>query len=110
MPTSKKENSTQGLVIAQAEKYEGQDWWKWSVWLEGPKTVMDQVETVTWHLHPTFPQPVQELTNREESFKLNSGGWGTFWIRAEAKLRDGKVVKLRHELSLTYPDGTPNEE
>ena len=110
MPTSKEGNASQGLVIAQAEKYEGHDWWKWSVWLEGSKTVLDQVETVAWHLHPTFPQPVQELKNREENFKLNSGGWGAFWIRAEATLRDGTVVKLRHELCLTYPDGTPNDE
>jgi transcription initiation factor IIF auxiliary subunit len=82
----------EGLVIAQAEKYEGHDWWKWSVWLEGSKGLLSEVESVTWHLHPTFPKPVQKLTNQEQSFRLDSSGWGTFWIRAEVVFQDGRVA------------------
>src|ERR1700678_3349026 len=29
------------LTISQASRYEGNDWWKWSVWLEGPKAELD---------------------------------------------------------------------
>jgi transcription initiation factor IIF auxiliary subunit len=97
------------LKIAQDQHYEGNDWWTWSVWIEGAPDALDRVEKVTWHLHPTFPQPVRTLTNRAEKFLLKTAGWGTFMIRAEVTLKTGEVLKLRHELCLTYEDGTPTD-
>ena len=93
------------MKIAQDEHYHGGDWWTWSVWLDGIPGELDQVQKVVWRLHPTFLEPVREQTNRHESFKLTTAGWGSFKVRAEVAMRDGTVVKLHHHLELTYPGG-----
>lgn len=93
------------MRIDQDQYYEGQDWWAWSVWLEGSREELDNVEAVVWHLHPTFPQPDQMKTNRGENFRLKTAGWGTFRIRAEVVLKGGETRILYHDLKLQYPDG-----
>ena len=96
------------MKIAQDQHYEGEDWWRWSVWIEAPASELDAVQKVIWRLHPTFPPPVREHTNRAEKFKLETAGWGTFEVRAEVVMNDGTSKTLRHELELDYPDGTPS--
>ena len=95
------------MRIAQDQQYNGGDWWTWSVWIEAPSAELDNVQKVTWRLHPTFPHPVREQTNRDENFRLKTAGWGTFKVRADVTMNDGSTVKLSHELCLTYPDGKP---
>jgi len=101
--------STQ-LEIRQWEKYEGEDWWAWGVWLEGPDEALDQVEYVEWTLHPTFPNPVRKISNRSEKFKLDTAGWGVFPIRARVHTKDGESYTLTHQLSLHYEDGRENTD
>jgi len=95
------------MRIAQDQRYHGEDWWQWSVWVEAPLSELERVEKVIWRLHPTFPDPVRERRNRAEKFRLETAGWGTFRVRAEVVMKDGSTEKLQHELELHYPDGTP---
>jgi hypothetical protein len=88
------------LNIAQSDRNVGPGWWEWEVWLEGPTAELDQVTEVTYMLHPTFVDPVRVVTDRASAFRLSSAGWGGFTIRAEARLRDGKVRHLKHPLKL----------
>lgn len=92
--------------VEQWEKYEGDDWWKWAVWIEGQDEALDRVDFVEWTLHPTFPNPVRKLKDRATKFRLETGGWGVFAIHARVQLKDGRQVKLSHYLKLHYPDGT----
>ena len=94
------------LDIRQSERYEGDDWWAWAVWLEGDEDALDQVEFVEWRLHPTFPNPVRRVTNRHTRFRLETGGWGVFPIVARVHMKDGSDLRLRHQLSLHYADGS----
>jgi transcription initiation factor IIF auxiliary subunit len=94
------------LAIRQSEKYEGDDWWKWAVWLEGPDEALNSIEFVEWILHPTFRDPVRRNADRAHKFRLETGGWGAFRIIARVQTRDGKQTKLHHHLKLHYPDGT----
>ena len=94
------------LKTAQSFKYQGNDWWKWSVWIEGAKADLDQIEYVTYRLHPTFPNPVRKVNDRESKFRLNSHGWGTFSIQVRIVNKTGQVIKLTHDLVLEYRDGT----
>lgn len=96
------------FVIGQWEQYEGENWWKWAVWLEGSGDALDQVETVEWLLHPTFPNPVRRCTNREDKFRLETAGWGVFPIRAKVHMKDGQHHVLSHHLKLHYEDGREN--
>lgn len=93
--------------IQQSEKYEGDNWWQWAVWLEGSDEALNQVELVEWTLHPTFPNPIRRCTNRANKFKLETAGWGVFPIRARVKMKGGsEEFSLSHELKLHYEDGT----
>jgi transcription initiation factor IIF auxiliary subunit len=93
------------LEIRQWEKYEGDDWWKWAVWVEGSDDDLDQVEHVEWTLHPTFPNPIRKCRDRADKFRLETGGWGVFPIRARVQMKDGNSIRLSHHLQLHYPDG-----
>ena len=94
------------LEIAQNYEYVGNDRWDWSVWLDGDDAELDAVEAVEYHLHPTFPDPVREVKNRNTRFRLDCSGWGVFELNARARLTDGSVVHLTHMLELFYPEGT----
>ncbi len=92
------------VIIEQQATYVGDDWWSWSVRLAGSRVELARVASVTYFLHPTFPNPVVETTDRRSRFRLSSGGWGTFTIHAHVKGKTGKVlVRLRHDLVLEYP-------
>jgi len=91
------------LKIAQDSKYVGDDYWKWSVWIEGSANELDQVESVTYNLHPTFPNPVRRVGSRENKFLLKSAGWGVFTLYASVLRKNGSTERLRHQLELPYP-------
>jgi transcription initiation factor IIF auxiliary subunit len=95
--------------IQQDQRYEGDDWWAWSVWLDGPAEDLDRVASVEYTLHHTFRDPVRVVKTRRNQFKLATEGWGVFPIYAQVSLKDGKVVRLKHQLKLTYPTGKPNK-
>ena len=95
------------MEIRQSEKYGGNDWWDWSVWLEGTDAELDAVSYVEWRLHPTFPDPVRRVANRQSKFRLDTGGWGTFVVHAVISMKTGSTERLRHQLQLQYPDDTP---
>src|ERR1700745_1211223 len=95
-----------GLHLAQHAAYLGADWWEWSVWVEGEDAELDQVESVTYVLHPTFQRPVRTISARENGFRLDSAGWGTFPIHARVLTKSGDTQHLQHELEVLYPDGT----
>ena len=63
------------------------------------------MDFVEWQLHPTFPNPIRRVTNRSTNFRLDTGGWGVFMIRASAQRKDGTAEKLQHYLHLHFPYG-----
>lgn len=95
------------LSIKQHSTYAGHDRWEWSVWLDGSPDELDSIDHVMYVLHPTFHNPVREVTDRATNFRLDTSGWGTFTIRAKAIYKNGREETLQHDLVLAYPDGTP---
>lgn len=93
------------MEIQQSEQYLGENWWNWSVWIEGSGEELDALEFVEWQLHPTFPNPIRRVTDRSTNFRLDTGGWGVFMIHATAHRKDGTTEKLRHYLLLHFPEG-----
>lgn len=45
--------------------------------------ILDEIERVVYHLHPTFPNPDRESVDRERHFVLNTKGWGEFNLFAD---------------------------
>jgi len=99
------------LEIKQDSHYQGQNWWKWSVWIEGPMEELKQIENVTYVLHPSFANPVRTVTKLASKFKLSSQGWGIFTIRIKVLKKDGSAESYAVDLELSFPndliDGPP---
>jgi len=96
-----------GLRIDQDFIYQGDDWWKWRIWIEGTDAELDEIDKVVYTLHETFPDPVRVIKDRQSKFRLESSGWGIFRIHAKVHLKGGSAMKLHHDLELLYPDGEP---
>ena len=96
------------LRLEQKMHHEGEDWWTWSVWLEGTDQELDDIARVEYTLHHTFPKPVRVVEDRSTKFRLDAAGWGGFTIHATAVPKSGPPRKLKHELELYYEDGGLN--
>lgn len=92
------------LAIAQSSQMVQEGWWDWSIWLSGDDDEIDAVESVVYHLHPTFPNPERTVTDQTSRFRLQARGWGEFMIRATVSLRDGTTADLSQWLDLSEPD------
>ena len=92
------------LAVVQTQKYEGHQWWEWSLWIHGSEADLDQIAAVTYRLHPTFPQPIRTVTDRARRFQLRCAGWGVFIIPIEIRLKNGDTIALAHELQFTFPE------
>lgn len=93
------------FTLKQLDDYKLDDWWNWSIWIEGSPSELDQIDHVIYKLHPTFPEPVRVTRDRSSNFRLESAGWGEFTILAKVVLKSGEEIRLSHELALHYPDG-----
>jgi hypothetical protein len=63
----------------------------------------DLVSSVTYKLRrETFPVATERVT--EAPFRLTRLGWGTFTVRAEVQLHDGRVLDLQHALCFDGPE------
>ena len=91
------------LFVAQNQKYEGDNWWKWSLWIDGSTEDLDQVASVTYTLHPTFPEPIRTVTDRPSKFQLRCSGWGIFRIPVNVRLKNGETIELAHQLQFGVP-------
>ena len=89
------------IQIKQESSYIGDHRWTWSVWLIGSVAELDRIDFVTYTLHPTFPDPVREISTRENGFRLTSGGWGEFTIYIDITQKNGEIIQLTHDLKLT---------
>ena len=90
-------------------KYVNDDRWDWEVYIvsDDPED-LDQIASVKYILHDTFPNPIRTIKNPEGGFRLKTNGWGTFLVKAFVNLKKGKKIKLDHHLELSQnpPEGT----
>ncbi len=71
------------------------------MYVQGPPEALRQVRCVEYTLHPTFPNPVQEVCDPgrgSQAFPLSATGWGTFRIGVRVLLANGRVQQLYHDL------------
>jgi len=54
------------------------------------------IESVTYHLHPTFLPPSCTVT--DPPYQIDRLGWGIFQIGIDIKLKSGQIVQLKHNL------------
>jgi len=94
-----------GLRIQNDSRLLAENFWEWSVWIEGPDDEVREVVSVTYYLHPTFPTPVRVVRDRATNFRLTTMGWGEFTISADARLEGGQVVRIERWIELQDEQG-----
>jgi transcription initiation factor IIF auxiliary subunit len=75
--------------------------WEWIAYVSGPQAEIDRIECVVYTLHPTFPNPVQEVCETKDPkypFGLTARGWGTFTLLINIEFKDGSSEELVHTL------------
>jgi YEATS domain-containing protein 4 len=89
----------------KADEYQTHEW---SLFLRGPnhEDLSPAISRVIFQLHPSFAQPVRELT--EPPYEVTERGWGEFeaQIRVHWKDPDERTTIVNHTIKL-YPPGTP---
>ncbi len=86
-------------IVHWAEKAhtdrENREWYSVAISLDADDDAsLDKVQRVVYHLHPTFPQPDVEVTNRQTQFGHRTLAWGQFMLTADVYLK-GKKEPLR---------------
>lgn len=68
----------------ETSKRKGRPYYTIKVWLEADSPeLLQRVTKVVYHLHPTFPNPDREITEKENNFELTTSGWGQFNLSAD---------------------------
>ena len=52
--------------------------------------LLEDVEKVIYHLHPTFKDPDRTVMDRQSNFEIGTAAWGEFNMTAEIFFRSGK--------------------
>jgi pYEATS domain-containing protein involved in immunity len=102
--------SAQELSASNVSTYLGNSRWSWTIFLTGPKEVLNTVSYVEYTLHPTFPNPVQRVdrtTDPRYPFGLTATGWGTFTVGVKVVLKNGQVRQLTHMLEFVSASQNP---
>lgn len=89
------------------KKYDD-DWYEWVVFVDEPRDVIDQIDSIEYELHKTFPDPLRVSRDREHKFCLVSSGWGEFTIKVRVSFQDGSLGRYTHHLTLE-PDDWPRK-
>lgn len=81
----------------------GQQYYRLRIAVEADEPeVIEDVEKVVYHLHPTFRDPDRTSTDRQSGFEIGTAAWGEFNMTAEIFFRGGKP-KLVVERYINLP-------
>ena len=71
------------------EKKGNTSWWNWTAYIEcDPPDSLDEIEFVEYHLHPSFPNPIRRVMQKQKGFPMQTKGWGIFNLRARVVFKD----------------------
>lgn len=89
---------------SRASKRGKQTTYEWCVFLDEPLEVAEGIKSVRYHLHPSFPNPLQVRTSARQRFALFSKGWGEFDIFIEIEMKNGEIGETSYRVKLHEDD------
>ncbi|CAM9218607.1 unnamed protein product, partial [Phaeothamnion confervicola] len=91
------------------KKADDQHTHRWTLFVQGPngEDISYFVSKVVFHLHPSFPEPLREITSYP--FEVTEMGWGEFGAKMTLHFRDpGEApVDVAHNLRLYGDPSVP---
>lgn len=104
-PATQRLPAMQQIAIGNTARQLGGTDWSWSMFVMGNEEMLEQIECVTYLLHPTFAERVQRVCDRGavpgKGFTLTRSGWGTFTVGVTIDFKDGRRQFLTHALRFT---------
>jgi hypothetical protein len=94
-------DSSVKIVPKNTSKYIGRGTYECILHLEADQDILDSIEYVTYLLHPTFKNPIEERHDPRNKFELVLTVWGEFRIQIKMNYKDGHIELLSHWLTLT---------
>lgn len=91
---------TRGVSFNNTATYRGDGRYDWTVYVDADAVTLAKIRSVQYTLHPSFPNPVQTVTNRQTKFALSANGWGEFTIYAKVVFTDGTTGNYSYRLNL----------
>lgn len=86
-----------------------ENWFSWTVSIDGTPQELQRVKYVTYFLHETFPNRRISSSNRTTKFAKTMNGWGEFILKAEATMLDNTTQFAYLWLNLGFSH-TQNEK
>lgn len=69
------------------------------IYVIGSTQELAMIKDVTYHLHPTYPNPVVTVNNRQSNFGLGLYAWGIFELSAVVHFSNGQTKTLTRMLT-----------
>ena len=76
------------------------NWYSWTVSIQGTDQELAQIKYVTYLLHETFLNRRIVSTSAANKFARTVEGWGEFLLRAEATMKSGETKQAELWLDL----------
>ncbi len=92
-------SSAQDINVTNTAKYVGSGRYLWTVFLQANDNVLDGIVSVEYTLHPSFPNPVQVISERETNFALSSSSSSEFTMYVALLFNDGKKKYIEYRLN-----------
>ena len=78
------------------------NWYSWTVSIQGTDEELGQIKKVTYLLHETFPNRRIVSKSSSDNFARTISGWGEFLLRAEAEMKNGEINHAELWLDLGF--------
>ena len=85
-----------------ADRY-GRAYYDWRLFVDEQPTVLNQIASVDYALHPSFPNPFRSAADRARQFELLESGWGSFAVLVTIHYTNGRQARLSYWLDLSKP-------
>ena len=79
-----------------------ENWYSWTVSIQGTDQELSQIKYVTYLLHESFPSSEIVGTDAKNNFARTLAGWGEFLLRAEAVMKSGEIKSAELWLDLGF--------
>ena len=88
------------VAVTNTARYVGNGRYTWKMYLVGSDAALNRIRYVEYTLHPSFPNPIRKVTDRNSKFSLSGNGWGEFSVGVKIISNEGSVTYLNHWLRL----------
>lgn len=86
------------ISVENTSTYLGNGRWNWKIYIIADSFTLNQIDSVEYTLHPTFPNPTVRRYNKEANFALEANGWGTFIVKVRVFYNDNTTQDFEHLL------------